>query len=214
MADGTRSLALAWSQKACRNPEIDPHSYFGDDFMIGLMGWCRTKKATGIFFWMICGVFAVPSPPLLPLNDDYVCTATWLANLIMYIILSRREASSSPLSRYQSTRNPGRTEYTSTADAPRFVSTLPASAGRYDAEPKPAAYAPTYGAAGREADDEEQYAEDAAEGDVGYASLSYARERRTVSPLPRVAEPTKPLSRTMQLAKTDYSDPCESRDGA
>lgn len=126
----------------------------------------------------------------------------------MYIVLSRREAAASPLSRYQSTRNPGLSEY-ATSDSPQFVSTLPAAT--YDSEPKPAAYVPTYATAPREEEHEEDaYAADV-DGDVGYAPLSYDQDRR--APTPRVAEAGKPLSRTMQLAKTDYADPCEYRCG-
>ncbi|KAL5503901.1 hypothetical protein ACEPAH_7972 [Sanghuangporus vaninii] len=42
----------AWTQKGCKNPDDDPHSDLGDDFKNGLGGWCSTKKAGAIFFWL------------------------------------------------------------------------------------------------------------------------------------------------------------------
>ncbi|PFH53201.1 hypothetical protein AMATHDRAFT_138507 [Amanita thiersii Skay4041] len=43
----------AWTQAGCKNPDNDPHSKEkGDDFKNGLSGWCNTKKAGAIFFWL------------------------------------------------------------------------------------------------------------------------------------------------------------------
>ncbi|KAF9000732.1 hypothetical protein BDQ17DRAFT_664843 [Cyathus striatus] len=43
----------AWTQPGCKNPDNDPHSEdLGDDFKSGLPGWCNTKKAAAIFFWL------------------------------------------------------------------------------------------------------------------------------------------------------------------
>ncbi|KAF9463863.1 hypothetical protein BDZ94DRAFT_1257645 [Collybia nuda] len=48
----------AWTQPGCKNPENDPHAGDkdkGDDFKKGLEGWCSTKKAGAIFFWLAFG---------------------------------------------------------------------------------------------------------------------------------------------------------------
>ncbi|KAF5370461.1 hypothetical protein D9615_009776 [Tricholomella constricta] len=42
----------AWTQPGCKNPDNDPHEDLGDDFKKGLDGWCSTKKAAAIFFWL------------------------------------------------------------------------------------------------------------------------------------------------------------------
>jgi hypothetical protein len=49
----------AWSQAGCKNAKNDPHAKaLGDDFVNGLGGWCATKKAGAIFFWMVFGAWA------------------------------------------------------------------------------------------------------------------------------------------------------------
>jgi len=43
----------AWTEPGCKNPDNDPHAKEkGDDFKHGLSGWCTTKKAGAIFFWL------------------------------------------------------------------------------------------------------------------------------------------------------------------
>ncbi|KAG5642061.1 hypothetical protein DXG03_003733 [Asterophora parasitica] len=42
----------AWTQPGCKNPDKDPHEDLGDDFKNALGGWCSTKKAAAIFFWL------------------------------------------------------------------------------------------------------------------------------------------------------------------
>jgi len=42
----------AWTQAGCKDVDNDPHASLGDTFKIGLAGWCQTKKAGAIFFWM------------------------------------------------------------------------------------------------------------------------------------------------------------------
>ncbi|KAF8656876.1 hypothetical protein AX16_002422 [Volvariella volvacea WC 439] len=43
----------AWTQPGCKNAENDPHAEEkGEDFVKGLAGWCQTKKAGAIFFWL------------------------------------------------------------------------------------------------------------------------------------------------------------------
>ncbi|KDQ14275.1 hypothetical protein BOTBODRAFT_32748 [Botryobasidium botryosum FD-172 SS1] len=42
----------AWTQAGCKDVNKDPHASLGDSFKVGLAGWCQTKKAGAIFFWM------------------------------------------------------------------------------------------------------------------------------------------------------------------
>ncbi|GLB40659.1 putative membrane-associating domain containing protein [Lyophyllum shimeji] len=56
----------AWTQPGCKNPDNDPHKDLGDDFKKGLDGFCSTKKAAAIFFWLAFGF--------------------WLASLILLIL--------------------------------------------------------------------------------------------------------------------------------
>jgi len=43
----------AWTEPGCKNPKSDPHAKaLGDNFTNGLPGWCSTKKAGSIFFWL------------------------------------------------------------------------------------------------------------------------------------------------------------------
>jgi len=43
----------AWTEAGCKNASDDPHAKaLGDSFTNGLPGWCATKKAGAIFFWM------------------------------------------------------------------------------------------------------------------------------------------------------------------
>lgn len=56
----------AWTEAGCKNAEDDPHAKISSDFVAGLPGWCSTKKAGCIFFWLAFGF--------------------WLASLILLII--------------------------------------------------------------------------------------------------------------------------------
>ncbi|KAF9048486.1 hypothetical protein BJ165DRAFT_1414320 [Panaeolus papilionaceus] len=57
----------AWTQPGCKNPDNDPHAEeLGDKFKLGLDGFCNTKKAAAIFFWLV-----------------FICWAISLALLIM-----------------------------------------------------------------------------------------------------------------------------------
>jgi hypothetical protein len=48
----------AWTEPGCKNPKNDPHAKaLGDSFTNGLSGWCSTKKAGAIFFWLTFGEF-------------------------------------------------------------------------------------------------------------------------------------------------------------
>jgi len=43
----------AWTQPGCKNADSDPHAKDRPDgFKNGLPGWCSTKKAGAIFFWL------------------------------------------------------------------------------------------------------------------------------------------------------------------
>ncbi|KAF8484371.1 hypothetical protein JB92DRAFT_3085683 [Gautieria morchelliformis] len=44
--------SLAWTEPGCKNPNNDPNASKGDGFKNGLSGWCSTKKAGAIFFWL------------------------------------------------------------------------------------------------------------------------------------------------------------------
>jgi len=42
-----------WSQPGCKDPTNDPHSGDRDvGFQLGLRGWCNTKGAGAVFFWL------------------------------------------------------------------------------------------------------------------------------------------------------------------
>lgn len=43
---------IAWTQAGCKNADNDPNADKGDDYKAALPGWCRTKKAGVIFFWL------------------------------------------------------------------------------------------------------------------------------------------------------------------
>ncbi|KAH8094451.1 hypothetical protein BXZ70DRAFT_358163 [Cristinia sonorae] len=42
----------AWTQPGCKNPDNDPNASKGKDFKKGLDGFCATKKAGAVFFWL------------------------------------------------------------------------------------------------------------------------------------------------------------------
>ncbi|TFK40114.1 hypothetical protein BDQ12DRAFT_648430 [Crucibulum laeve] len=49
----------AWTQPGCKNADNDPHAEDkGEDFRKGLPGWCNTKKAGAIFFWLAFAFWA------------------------------------------------------------------------------------------------------------------------------------------------------------
>lgn len=67
----------AWTQPGCKDPSKDPHAKEGgDDFKNGLPGWCATKKAGAVFFWLVF-VF-------------------WVASLILTILDWRNGKSTRP----------------------------------------------------------------------------------------------------------------------
>ncbi|CAE6425653.1 unnamed protein product [Rhizoctonia solani] len=42
----------AFTQAGCKNPDNDPNAGLGDTYKQQLKGWCSTKKAGAIFFWL------------------------------------------------------------------------------------------------------------------------------------------------------------------
>ncbi|KIY53791.1 hypothetical protein FISHEDRAFT_32687 [Fistulina hepatica ATCC 64428] len=56
----------AWTEAGCKNADNDPHESLGDSFKNGLSGWCNTKKAAAIFFWL--------------------AFASWLASEILFVL--------------------------------------------------------------------------------------------------------------------------------
>ncbi|KZT29962.1 hypothetical protein NEOLEDRAFT_1084894 [Neolentinus lepideus HHB14362 ss-1] len=49
----------AWTEPGCKNAKNDPNAKKGgDDFVNGLPGWCSTKKAGAIFFWLAFGFWS------------------------------------------------------------------------------------------------------------------------------------------------------------
>ncbi|KAJ8487622.1 hypothetical protein ONZ45_g14272 [Pleurotus djamor] len=56
----------AWTQPGCKNPDNDPHADLGDDFKRGLDGWCITKKAGAIFFWLAFAACCTAMFPAIP----------------------------------------------------------------------------------------------------------------------------------------------------
>ncbi|RDX40693.1 hypothetical protein OH76DRAFT_309621 [Lentinus brumalis] len=42
----------AWTEPGCKDATKDPHASKGKDFQKGLEGFCSTKKAAAIFFWL------------------------------------------------------------------------------------------------------------------------------------------------------------------
>jgi len=42
----------AWTEPGCKDSSNDPHASLGKSFQSALEGWCQTKKAGAIFFWL------------------------------------------------------------------------------------------------------------------------------------------------------------------
>lgn len=46
----------AWTEPGCKDATKDPNAKAGGtDFVNGLPGWCSTKKAGAVFFWLTFG---------------------------------------------------------------------------------------------------------------------------------------------------------------
>ncbi|EGN99047.1 hypothetical protein SERLA73DRAFT_90203 [Serpula lacrymans var. lacrymans S7.3] len=48
----------AWTEPGCKDANNDPNAGKGDGFKNGLPGWCSTKKAAAIFFWLAFAFWA------------------------------------------------------------------------------------------------------------------------------------------------------------
>jgi hypothetical protein len=83
-----------WTQAGCKNPKNDPHAKeLGDDFTNGLSGWCATKKAGAIFFWLAFG-------ELIPINWMLVAkmfnTVFWGGSLTLTFLEWRKNMATRP----------------------------------------------------------------------------------------------------------------------
>ena len=58
-ADSFIVTISAWTEPGCKNPDRDPHADLGDAFKKGLSGFCSTKKAGAIFFWLTFGIYLI-----------------------------------------------------------------------------------------------------------------------------------------------------------
>lgn len=54
----------AWTEPGCKDASKDPHASLGDSFKKGLGGFCSTKKAAAIFFWLVFGKFVTVLPEI------------------------------------------------------------------------------------------------------------------------------------------------------
>jgi hypothetical protein len=61
------------TQAGCKDPKNDPHAKeLGDSFTNGLPGWCATKKAGTVFFWLAFSEFSLLcGSPLLKCVTQY-----------------------------------------------------------------------------------------------------------------------------------------------
>ncbi len=160
--------------------------------------------------------------------NGFICViVTWLAAFVFY--LAKNRGAQASLSAYQSTsENAYKSSevYGASTEIPaRFVSSYGGDngvSGSYEGCGYASGPREHDGRVKEEFDDEEE------EGDVGYAPLKYEPPERLGSPMhahtgratapsggysagtpPPRTESTKPLSRTMQMAKKSYDDPCE-----
>jgi hypothetical protein len=74
----------AWTEPGRNNAHNDPHASLGDSFKNALPGWCETKKAGAIFFWLAFGVF-IPRDVFFGLTRS-LFSRFWLASFILLIL--------------------------------------------------------------------------------------------------------------------------------
>jgi hypothetical protein len=67
-----------------QNADNDPHASLGDSFKNALPGWCETKKAGAIFFWLAFGVF-ISRDVFFGLTRP-LFSGFWLASFIILIL--------------------------------------------------------------------------------------------------------------------------------
>ncbi len=83
-----------WSEAGCKNASNDPHAKeLGDSFTSALPGWCATKKAGAIFFWLAFGAF-------LPVKWMFVAKmfdlVSWAGSLTLTFLEWRKNRASRP----------------------------------------------------------------------------------------------------------------------
>lgn len=76
------TIISAFTQAGCKNADNDPNADKGDDFKAGLDGWCSTKKAGSIFFWLVFGKHSTVVIKQ-PINHP---AAAWVASLVLTIL--------------------------------------------------------------------------------------------------------------------------------
>lgn len=89
----------AWTEPGCKNPANDPHAANGVDFQNGLPGWCNTKKAGAIFFWLAFGMWLLSLWQAHLEHSTLFLLAFWTASLgllIYYWRTGRLNASRDP----------------------------------------------------------------------------------------------------------------------
>jgi hypothetical protein len=74
----------AWTEPGCKNADNLPHASLGDSVKNALPGWCETKKAGAIFFWLAFGVF-IPRDVFFGLTRPLV-SGFWLASFVLLIL--------------------------------------------------------------------------------------------------------------------------------
>lgn len=75
----------AWTEPGCKDPNKDPNASKGDGFKNGLSGWCSTKKAGAVFFWLAFGASSVDLFMVLEALIAMI-SGFWLASLGLLIM--------------------------------------------------------------------------------------------------------------------------------
>ena len=84
----------AWTEPGCKNPKSDPHAKaLGDNFTNGLPGWCATKKAGSIFFWLAFSELLLVEDFLLA---NMFGPVFWAASLTLAFLEWRKNRGSRP----------------------------------------------------------------------------------------------------------------------
>lgn len=85
----------AWTEAGCKNAKNDPNAKaLGDDFVNGLGGWCATKKAGAVFFWLAFGECAPVHPPCVA--AEVFGSGSWAGTFTLTFLEWRRNRSSRP----------------------------------------------------------------------------------------------------------------------
>ncbi|KIL67457.1 hypothetical protein M378DRAFT_9250 [Amanita muscaria Koide BX008] len=84
----------AWTEPGCKNAADDPHAkQNGDDFINALPGWCTTKQAGAVFFWLVFGTY--PSP-VFSYKKIPSSAVFWMASLGLLIYYWRTGKLNAP----------------------------------------------------------------------------------------------------------------------